>query len=132
MIGPKMYNAEATLQDDAHQGSTFLHLDMTDAVNVMIWAATFPDGRPGYAVWHIFPRDASPIVRQFLREEVGFEGEGDPIHSQMICMTPTLLERLFSKHGIRPYTIYQYVGDAIYIPAGCAHQVCHCDKFSCS
>lgn len=38
-------------------------------------------------------------------------------------MTPSLLEKLEKSHGVRPYTIKQYTGDAVLIPAGCAHQV---------
>ena len=122
MLGPKMYNAEATLQDDNHHGSTRLHLDLTDAVNIMIWAANL-DGEPGYAVWHIFAASDLPHLRQFLSEEGIFKGIGDSVHSQTICMTPALLQRLFNKYGVRPYVVNQYVGDAVYIPAGCAHQV---------
>jgi hypothetical protein len=125
MLGPKMYNAEATLQDDNHHGSTRLHLDLTDAVNVMIWAANLDEesGESGYAVWHIFAASDLPCLRQFLTEEGIFKGMGDSVHSQTICMTPALLQRLFDKYGVRPYVINQYVGHAVYIPAECAHQV---------
>ena len=118
-----MYHAEATLQDDEHHGSTCLHLDLTDAVNIELWAANFLDGTPGYAIWHIFAADALPVLRPFFIEEGIFKGFGDSVHSQVICMTPSMLERLFDKHGIRPYAIRQYAGQAVYIPAGCAHQV---------
>src|SRR5882762_1366788 len=123
MVGPKMYNAEATLQDDDHHGSTRLHLDLTDAVNILIWAANLVDGNPGYAIWHIFAAADLPSLRLFLIKEGVFKGRGDPVHSQTICMTPALLQRLSDKYGIRPYIIHQYVGQAVYIPAGCAHQV---------
>ena len=117
-----MYNAEATLQDDDHHGSTQLHLDLTDAVNVMIWAANL-DGESGYAVWHIFAASDLPYLRQFLSEEGISKGLGDLVYSQTICMTSALLQHLFDKYGIRPYVINQYVGHAVYIPAGCAYQV---------
>jgi hypothetical protein len=123
MVGPKMYNAQATLQDDDHHGSTRLHLDLTDAVNIMIWAANLPDGKPGYAIWHIFAAADLPLLRLFFIEEGVFMGMGDSVHSQTICITPALLRRLSDKYGIRPYVINQYVGQAVYIPAGCAHQV---------
>jgi lysine-specific demethylase 3 len=123
MLGPKMYNAQVTFQDDNHHGSTRLHLDLTDAVNIMIWASNLVDGKPGYAIWHIFAAEALPLLRRFLIEEGVFKGKGISVHSQAICMTPAVLQRLFDKYGIRPYIIHQYVGQAVYIPAGCAHQV---------
>lgn len=98
-------------------------MDLTSAVNVMMWAADRGPEQPGYALWHIFPASASAALRKFLREEAGFEGKGDPIHSQTICLTPLLLEKLYASQGIRAFTIKQYPGDAVYIPAGCAHQV---------
>ena len=123
MVGPKMYNAQATLQDDDHHGSTRLHLDLTDAVNIMIWAANLPDGKPGYPIWHIFAAADLPLLCLFFIEEGVFMRMGNSVYSQTICITPALLQRLSDKYGIRPYVINQYVGQAVYIPAGCAHQV---------
>ncbi|KIM80675.1 hypothetical protein PILCRDRAFT_52980, partial [Piloderma croceum F 1598] len=67
-LGHNMYNADGSMQDDQHHGSTKLHMDITDALNLMVWAAKLPDGSPGYAIWHIFPAAISDILRQFLRE----------------------------------------------------------------
>jgi hypothetical protein len=119
-----MYNANASLQDDYHHGSTYLHKDITDAVNMMVWAAE-KDGKVGYALWHIFPASVSPILRKFLREVAGFKGAGDPIHAQTTYLTPKLLERLAAEYKVLPYVVTQYPGQVVYIPAGCAHQVCH-------
>ncbi|KAI8076902.1 uncharacterized protein BX664DRAFT_344211 [Halteromyces radiatus] len=47
----------------------------------------------------------------------------DPVHSQWIYLTEDLLERLKREYGIQSWRIYQNPGDAVYIPAGCAHQV---------
>lgn len=121
--GPKMYNAHGSKQDNEHHGSTNLHMDLTDAVNVMIWAAQ-RDGEAGYAVWHIFPAATSDLIRKFLKEEEGFTGPGDAIHSQCFYLTPAMLHRLAAKYNVLPYLIYQHPGEAVYIPAGCAHQVC--------
>ena len=122
LIGPKMYNATETAPDDQH-GSTKLHKDLTDAVNIMLWAAKSEDGQPGCALWHIFPPSASFLLRKFLIDDCGFTGPGDPIHSQTIYLTQDMLQRLFQKYGIRPYTIRQYPGEAVFIPVYCAHQV---------
>jgi hypothetical protein len=121
-IGPKMYHGQATLQDNSHHGSTRLHMDLTDAVNIMLWAAKLLDGRAGFAVWDIFPPEATPILRRFFKEEAGFMEKGDCIHSQMMCVSPAMMERL-SVLGVRVHRIHQYEGQAVYIPAGCPHQV---------
>jgi hypothetical protein len=122
-IGPKMYNANASILDNSHSGSTYLHLDITDALNVMLWAANLEGGHSGYAVWHIFRAEDALKLRQFLWKHAGFKGPGDPIHSQYIYLTPALLQLLYDLFGIRPFTIYQYPGEVVFIPAGCAHQV---------
>jgi hypothetical protein len=118
-----MYNACETAPDDQHQGSTKLHADLTDAVNIMLWAAKDADGNPGCALWHIFPATALAFLRKFLTEVCGFKGPGDPVHSQLIYITPGLLRRFFEQYRILPYTIRQYPGEAVFIPAYCAHQV---------
>lgn len=130
MTGPKAYVARATFQDDQHLGSTSLHMDMTSTINLMSWTANCADGTPGYAIWHIFLTHHSQILHEFLIQHAGFQGEGDPIHSQTMCMTPTLLDLLYAKYQIRPYMIQQYAKQAVYIPAGCAHQVRNCFSIS--
>jgi hypothetical protein len=121
-VGPKTYNALASVQDNYHNGSTRLHKDLTDAVNVMLWAAAFATGIPGCALWHIFPAAASRIINEFLRRR-GLTGLGDLIHLQQTYLTPALRDLLFKETEVRPWTILQRPGDAVYIPAGCAHQV---------
>ena len=120
-----MYNAQGDPENHSHQGSTRLHLDVTGAVNIMLYAADLPDGSPGGALWHIFPPEAVPVLRQFMRTDPGiaYKGPGDPIHDQKTYLTPARLNSLQEKHGIRPFAITQHVGDAVYIPAGCPHQV---------
>ena len=114
-----MYIAYGSVEDDYHHGSTKLHIDMTDAVNIMVWASS----ETGYALWRIFPQAASSIVCNFLQTHAGLSGPLHPIHSQRFYFTPHMLAELERQHGIRPYTIRQHSGEAIYIPAGCAHQV---------
>ena len=120
-----MYIAYGNLTQDNSHGSTRLHLDVTAAVNIMLYAADHPDGSTGGAIWHIFPASVTTLLREFLLGEptVGFDGTGDPIHNQSTYLSPPLLALLGSKYGIQPYTIRQAPGDAVFIPAGCAHQV---------
>jgi hypothetical protein len=88
-----MYIAYGNLNLDKSHGSTRLHLDVTSAVNIMLYAADHLDGSPGHAVWHNFPESATTLLRQFLLGEpaVGFDGLGDPIHNQVIYLDPPLL-----------------------------------------
>jgi JmjC domain, hydroxylase len=123
--GPKMYNANGNLRNDHRHGTTRLHLDVTAAINIMLYASNLPDDKPGFAVWHIFPSSTTAVLRKFLQNEsaVGFQGPGDPIHNQTIYLTPMLLQLLSDMYDVYPYVIHQHPGDAIVIPANCAHQV---------
>jgi lysine-specific demethylase 3 len=94
-----MYHALQSVQDDRHHGSTKLHKDLTDAVNIMLWASTLAGGVPGSALWHIFPASVSHLICKFLREQ-GFVVLGDLIHSQRVYFTPAMLELLFKQYGI--------------------------------
>ena len=118
-----MYNACETAPDDQHQGSTKLHADLTDAMNIMLWAAKDADGKPRCVLWHIFPAMALAFLWKFLIEVCSFKGPGNPVHSQLIYITPGLLWRFFKQYHILPYTIRQYPGEAVFIPTYCAHQV---------
>lgn len=122
LLGPKMYNVFGSLQDNTHRGSTRLHMDITDALNVLHWAAPINDGL-GYAVWHIFPAESAPLLRKFITEISGFDGPGDPIHSHEFYLTPELLDQLWTEYSVKPYIIHQFAGQVVFIPAGCPHQV---------
>ncbi|KAA1477404.1 hypothetical protein DENSPDRAFT_753068, partial [Dentipellis sp. KUC8613] len=126
-LGPKMYSAFGTVDDDSHHGSTRLHKDVTDAVNVMAHASAPPEGASGGARWVIFHRRDAPALSKLLRElpEFQFQGPGDPIHSQSIYLTPRDLQLLHDVHHITPYVFTQRPGDSVFIPAGSPHQVCN-------
>lgn len=88
----------------------------------MTYAGTCHDGSPGYALWHIFNGCDVPALRDFLQSKFPTLS-GDVIHNQEIYLKPSLLEELGNTRGIRPYVIHQGVGEAVFIPAGCPHQV---------
>ena len=121
--GPKIYNAHASILDDRHSGSTRLHLDVADAVNILTYAGTTPSGNAGYACWHVFSPEHAPALREYLRTVRQGASISDPIHDQATYLTPAMLHELYLQHGVRPYVIHQYLGDAVFIPAGCPHQV---------
>ena len=84
--GPKMYNAMASYEAENSKGSTRLHMDMADAINIMLFAANTPDGRPGCAAWDLFRSEDSAKLRKFLRRKFKGQYTNDPIHSQ-ICIS---------------------------------------------
>ncbi|KAI0677004.1 Clavaminate synthase-like protein [Trametes maxima] len=133
-LGPKMYNAMASFESQGSKGSTRLHMDMADAINIMTYASPTPDGRPGCAAWDIFRADDTTKLRKFLRKKFKGQYQHDPIHSQQFYLDSTLRQELYNDYQVRSHRIYQRPGEAVFIPAGCAHQVCNladCIKVAC-
>lgn len=117
-----MYNAWAANQNPGCKGSTRLHMDMADAVNVMLFAAPCPDGSPGCAVWDIYRAEDSDKIRVYLRRKYNLGPHYDPIHGQQYYLDDSLKEMLYRELGVISYRMYQRPGEAIFVPAGCAHQ----------
>jgi hypothetical protein len=127
-LGPKMYIA--TGRKDSANGTTPLHLDAADAVNIMTHSY-----RSGYerdntecaALWHLFDYKDISNIRRYLAKWAKANGNQneyhDYIHDQKIYITEPMLEELKRDYGVTAYQIYQNPGDAVFIPAGCAHQV---------
>ena len=101
-------------------GTTRLHLDITDAANLLVWARE-PDEVA--AIWHIFPRNEVDRLRQAMHELDLSRDAIDPILSQDVYLTESVLETLANKYALRPVRFEQRVGDLIVIPAGSPHQV---------
>ncbi|XP_051514109.1 lysine-specific demethylase 3B-like isoform X3 [Myxocyprinus asiaticus] len=164
-LGPKMYNAYGLIStEDRKVGTTNLHLDVSDAVNVMVYVG-IPEGdgdqaneadlagfkevmqtieegdvddmtkrrvyevkeKPG-ALWHIYAAKDAEKIRELLRkvgEEQGQENppDHDPIHDQSWYLDQTLRHRLYEEYGVQGWSIVQFLGDAVFIPAGAPHQV---------
>lgn len=117
-LGPKMYCAMGTVVDQTHRGSTCLHLDVTDAVNVMLWTT-----EGGCALWHIFREIDIPGLRHFMQRVYKLSTQVDPINAAHFYLTPDKLAQLKKEKNIEPITIRQHIQQAICIPAGCPHQV---------
>lgn len=110
----------ATANTPERQGTTCLHLDVTDAINVMMWART--PSQVG-ARWHIFKRHDAPRLRHALSDLGLVPREIDPLHAQSQFLTPATLSLLQAHYSITPVVVDQHVGDLVLIPAGCPHQV---------
>jgi lysine-specific demethylase 3 len=119
-----MYNAQATTDKRGSQGSTKLHMDMSDAINIMAYASDTVAGGPGYAIWDIFKASDAQELRMFMRRKLDIKSTLDPIHTQRWYLDSNTLDELHQETGIKSYRLYQRPGEAVFIPAGCAHQVC--------
>lgn len=122
-LGPKMYNSMASTQKAGSKGSTRLHMDMADAINIMTYASPCPDGTLGCAAWDLFRAEDSDRLRSFLRKRFGGGSIQDPIHTQQHYLDEVLRKELYDNWGVKSYRVYQRPGEAVFIPAGCAHQV---------
>ncbi|EIW54906.1 uncharacterized protein TRAVEDRAFT_130980, partial [Trametes versicolor FP-101664 SS1] len=126
-FGPKLYSAT---EDTTHVGSTKLHLDVTSAVNILVYNSR---GETSGALWHIFLADDLDKLRGYLRSSLGDTSTEDPIHAQSTYVTQPMLDEL-KMLGVSPFVVHQRLGDAVFIPAGCAHQVSNtaaCIKIAC-
>jgi len=124
-LGPKMYNANGSFLTAGSKGSTRLHMDMADALNVMTYACPTASGSPGSAAWDLFRAEDSDKIREFLRQRFKGQFTNDPIHGQTIYLDEDLRRALWEQYGVMSWRFYQRPGDAVFIPAGCAHQVCN-------
>jgi len=123
-LGPKMYNAFESSENAGSFGSTRLHMDMADAVNIMLYASRRKNDQEGFALWNIFHADDATKIREFLREKnPGLPPTFDPIHSQHYFLDSQLRKELYETKGVVSWRAEQRPGEAIFIPAGCAHQV---------
>lgn len=113
--------------DVQQQGSTRLHKDGTAAVNLMVWshrqASTNSDG----AEWLIFAKEDAAKLAHALRvlspASLGDSiADTDPCHGHRIFVDNDLLAKL-ATWDIKPFRIMQRPGQAVFIPAGCPHQV---------
>ncbi|KAF9076650.1 hypothetical protein BDP27DRAFT_1313682 [Rhodocollybia butyracea] len=124
-LGPKMYNAMASKENIGSKGSTRLHMDMADALNVMTYAANCPDGSSGCAAWDLFRAEDSVKLRDYLKKKFPGALPTDPIHGQQVYLDPLMRRELAEECGVYSFRVYQRPGEAVFIPAGCAHQVCN-------
>ncbi|XP_028779827.1 lysine-specific demethylase JMJ25-like [Neltuma alba] len=86
----------------------------------------------GGAVWDIFRRQDVPKVMEYLRKHKkefrhisnhSLSSVIHPIHDQTFFFNEKHKKQLKQEFGVEPWTFEQHLGEAVFIPAGCPHQV---------
>ncbi|GMH40805.1 hypothetical protein BSKO_08709 [Bryopsis sp. KO-2023] len=152
-LGPKTYIALGRKQEHPGEGDsvTKLHVDMSDAMNVLLNAYSRPEEdteekvrlgddlweAPSYgnagAVWDLVRREDVPLVSEYLKMlqnefihnglPVRKHGVINPILEQMFQLRSQDRAALAANHGVHLWHVEQHVNEAVYIPAGVPHQV---------
>uniref|UniRef100_A0A7N0ZTA2 Uncharacterized protein n=1 Tax=Kalanchoe fedtschenkoi TaxID=63787 RepID=A0A7N0ZTA2_KALFE len=86
----------------------------------------------GGAIWDIFRRQDVPKLLEYLKNHHRefrhihcnpVSQIVHPIHDQSLYLGTRHKRKLKEEYGIEPWTFIQKLGDAVFIPAGCPHQV---------
>ncbi|KAM4636089.1 putative JmjC domain-containing histone demethylation protein 2C isoform 2-T2 [Discoglossus pictus] len=82
---------------------------------------------PG-ALWHIYETNDADKIREFLHKAAKEQcleilPDHDPIRDQNWYLNKKLRQSLLDDYGVKSYTLIQFLGDAVILPAGAIYQV---------
>ncbi|XP_053306482.1 probable JmjC domain-containing histone demethylation protein 2C isoform X2 [Spea bombifrons] len=85
------------------------------------------DEVPG-SLWHIYETRDADKIREFLHKAAKEQcleilPDHDPIRDQNWYLNKKLRQSLLEDYGVKSYTLVQFLGDAIILPAGAIYQV---------
>ncbi|KAK9145591.1 hypothetical protein Sjap_005494 [Stephania japonica] len=125
--------AEAAEQNMEDTNSMCYHGQMHDnPISIQVKKEDTLKVATGGAVWDIFRRQDVPKLIEYLqkhwKEFRHFKNEPvssviHPIHDQTLFLNESHKKKLKEEFGVEPWTFEQYLGEAVFIPAGCPHQV---------
>uniref|UniRef100_A0A672KR71 Probable JmjC domain-containing histone demethylation protein 2C n=1 Tax=Sinocyclocheilus grahami TaxID=75366 RepID=A0A672KR71_SINGR len=82
---------------------------------------------PG-ALWHIYTSKDGEKIKEFLHKLAKEQGveipvDRDPIREPSWYLSRKLRQRLLEEYAVQGWTVVQFLGDSVLIPAGALHQV---------
>ncbi|XP_067168370.1 lysine-specific demethylase hairless [Apteryx mantelli] len=149
-LRPRVCVAYGVSPEDRTIGTKNLTVEAADSISVLVHAGASPPDRPGLllqaeedgvdaplkerlwdarsrpgALWHIFRAEDAGRIRDFLQKDHERDGaaQPEPAARPGRYLDLSLRRRLREECGVSGWTLLQFLGDAVLVPAGAPHQV---------
>ncbi|XP_062452739.1 lysine-specific demethylase hairless isoform X2 [Rhea pennata] len=152
-LRPRICVAYGVRPEDSAIGTKNLTVEAADSISVLVHAGASPPDRPGLllqaeedgvdaplkqrlwdarsrpgALWHIFRAEDAGRIRDFLQKacqdhERDGAAQPEPAARCSHYLDLSLRRRLREECGVSSWTLLQFLGDAVLVPAGAPHQV---------